>query len=353
MEAANLLVLVFLALIFFISIITNLLLLIFTIKIYKRELASNFYISGICLADMLSATFGIIPEFIVNYRPDFIDDSNLLCISAGLITLAFCIVTINLFGILAFVQALAIIKPFVYRRYFTQALNNILIVFVVIIYGLFWAVLPYSMNSKYVPDLDGRRCSLDWKDKDMKYYIIACTVIGLFVPVGTQIISLFKSRRQLMKRKNEAHAKRILGYEKFYIKISTIIVTVFLMVWTPYTVVGFMIVFGYYPSKIAFTVCAMSAKLATLCNPVVYYCYSQRFKRFVRQILRLKWCDPDDDLQLKRTSVERQTSITSTMCAVIANAGVYLPTIPESQGDSPQIVKNTNFKENGNGLVED
>ena len=85
----------------------NILLLIFTVRVYKRELATNVYISGICVADILSVTFGIVPEFTVNYDRNLIRSDNIPCVLSGLVAFAFCIATINLFGALAFVQTIA------------------------------------------------------------------------------------------------------------------------------------------------------------------------------------------------------------------------------------------------------
>ena len=359
------LILFFFVLVFVVSLTANILLLVFTIRIYKRELATNIYISGICVADILSVISGMVPEFMVNYERTMIRQDNLACVMSGLSAFAFCIVTMNLFGALAFIQSLAIAKPFLYRRFFAACVvNNIYLILLIFIYGLAWSMIPFAVGSRYVPDLDHRRCSVDWKFSNMSIYVGLTVLIGFCVPITMQGASLYISKRNLLNNSNNMnninHHQQprnnnnnrnvdAAGYDRFYIRISTLTLGVFIALWTPYSVVGTMVTFGFYPSPSLFTVCALSAKLATLCNPAIFFWNSLRFNTFVKYVLQLKWChdcntkqqnEEDNEVSggeqnMKQTNnksnaasgktnknLQRHLSLITTMAAVISDVDV-------------------------------
>lgn len=355
----------------------NILLLIFTVRVYKRELATNVYISGICVADILSVTFGIVPEFTVNYDRNLIRSDNIPCVLSGLVAFAFCIATINLFGALAFVQTIAIVKPFFYRKHLMSVSNNVFLIILVCFYGFAWSTIPFAMGSRYVPDLDKRRCSVDWKLPSMKIYTGFTVLIGFFIPIIMQGISLYVSKRRLESSHQKEIARnrvRSAGYDRFYIRINTLSLGIFVAAWTPYSVVGTMVSFGFLPSSHLFTMCALSAKLATLCNPIIYFCHSRRFNAYVKHILKFRCIprfdesndtgsatnnynsdnnsnngvpnlkqfrtkDPDDH---NNDRIARHVSITSTIVAVIASVDANanrLPSVTETIPPPLKILK--------------
>ena len=368
METGNFFILFFFSLVFLVSLVMNILLLIFTVRIYKRELATNVYISGICVADILSLTFGVVPEFTVNYDRNLIRSDNIPCVLSGLVTFAFCITTMNLFSSLAFVQTIAIAKPFFYRKYLTSVVNNVLLIIIVFFYGFAWSIIPFPMGSHYVPDLDKRRCSVDWKLPSMKIYIGFTVLIGFCIPILMQVVSLYVSKRRLESRQQTQIARnrvRSAGYDRFYVRINTLSLGLFMAAWTPYSVVGTMVSFGFFPSSHLFTVCALSAKLATLCNPIIYFCHSRRFNTFVKHVLKFRCVSHFDEnntncnsnnsnnngvpnLKQFRTKdpdgsnerLARHVSITSTIVAVIANVDVNanrLPSVTETLPPPPLL----------------
>ncbi|KAF7267530.1 hypothetical protein GWI33_019236 [Rhynchophorus ferrugineus] len=102
------------------------------------------------------------------------------------------------------------------------------------------------------------------------------------------------------------------------IKITLIIVTVFILCWSPYIIFDLLQVFGYVPPTQTNTAIASFiqslAPLNSAANPIIYGIFSTQFCKILGNIAPFKWCRK----QNKRKS-RNSTTKSSTISEVLTN----------------------------------
>ncbi|KAF6019834.1 ninaE [Bugula neritina] len=175
-------------------------------------------------------------------------------------------------------RLLAITSPIKYRSWGNKPILNIVAVIVPWVFGNFWAVLPLFGLQRYTYE-GATSCSIDWLSKkpaDVAYnYMI---FIGTyFLPLATMIFSyglIFSTVKAAGKKfgaDDAASAKKREMEMKLAKNFSTVIF-VYMMFWTPYTVVSLWGSVGdpsvIPPSTRGFP--AVLAKFSFVVNPLLY-----------------------------------------------------------------------------------
>ncbi|CAF89728.1 unnamed protein product, partial [Tetraodon nigroviridis] len=168
------------------------------------------------------------------------------------------------------------------------------------LYSLAWTGAPLLGWNRYTLEIHRLGCSLDWASKDpndasfILLFLLAC----FFVPVGIMIycygnilyaVHMIRSIQDLQT----VQIIKILRYEKKVSVMFFLMISCFLLCWTPYAVVSMMVAFGR-KSMVSPTVAIIPsffAKSSTAYNPVIYVFMSRKFRRCLLQLLcsRLSW----------------------------------------------------------------
>lgn len=162
------------------------------------------------------------------------------------------------------------------------------------LYSLAWTGAPLLGWNRYTLEVHQLGCSLDWASKDpndasfILFFLLGC----FFVPVGVMVycygnilytVKMLRSIQDLQT----VQTIKILRYEKKVAVMFLMMISCFLVCWTPYAVVSMLEAFGK-KSVVSPTVAiipSLFAKSSTAYNPVIYAFMSRKFRRCMLQML--------------------------------------------------------------------
>jgi len=183
--------------------------------------------------------------------------------------------------------------------------HNLYFVVICFILGSFWAIPPILGHmSAYAPEGLGFHCGLDWFDRSLagRIYFFYLFIGVFFIPIiiviyintyihrtvyrlthlkPSVLLELYPShggyhmRRHISDTLYDKENRRLcrLYEDRRFVLATGISVIVYIIAWTPYSVVALAQVFGdqlslYYPWLM--TTCAILAKLSMITNPIIY-----------------------------------------------------------------------------------
>ncbi|XP_047244477.1 opsin 8, group member b [Girardinichthys multiradiatus] len=160
------------------------------------------------------------------------------------------------------------------------------------LYALIWALLPILGWGRYGPEPFGLSCSLAWgqmKHEDFSF-VISIFSLNLLVPCVIIIFCYFGIALRLYfaykKSMNNNHVPNIIKLHRRLLIIAVLISIGFIGSWAPYGLVSLWSVLNdssNIPPEVSLLPC-MFAKSSTVYNPLIYYFFSQSFKREVKQL---------------------------------------------------------------------
>nr|BAX02588.1 opsin-3 [Trichiurus lepturus] len=162
------------------------------------------------------------------------------------------------------------------------------------LYSLAWTGAPLLGWNRYTLEVHQLGCSLDWASKDpndasfILFFLLGC----FFVPVGIIIycygnilytVQMLRSIQDLQT----VQIIKILRYEKKVAVMFLLMISCFLVCWTPYAVVSMIEAFSR-KSMVSPTMAiipSLFAKSSTAYNPLIYVFMSRKFRRCLLQLL--------------------------------------------------------------------
>ncbi|KAM9803976.1 opsin-3 [Neosynchiropus ocellatus] len=272
----------------------NILVIALYCKFKRLRTPTNLLLVNISLSDLLVSVIGINFTFVSCVKGGWIW-SRATCVWDGFSNSLFGIVSIMTLAALAYERYIRVVHAQVVD--FTWAWRAIAHIW---LYSLAWTGAPLLGWNRYTLEIHQLGCSLDWASKDpndasfILFFLLAC----FFVPVGIMIycygnilytVKMLRSIQDLQT----VQVIKILRYEKKVAVMFLLMITCFLVCWTPYAVVSMMEAFGR-KSMISPTVAIIPsffAKSSTAYNPLIYVFMSRKFRRCLLQLLcsRLSW----------------------------------------------------------------
>ncbi|XP_043111742.1 opsin-3 [Puntigrus tetrazona] len=266
----------------------NIIVIILYYRFKRLRTPTNLLIVNISVSDLLVSITGVNFTFVSCVKRRWIFNSA-TCVWDGFSNSLFGIVSIMTLSGLAYERYIRVVHakvvdfPWAWR-----AITHIWL------YSLAWTGAPLLGWNRYTLEVHQLGCSLDWASKDpndasfILFFLLGC----FFVPVGVMaycygnILYTVKMLRSIQDLQTVQTIK-ILRYEKKVAMMFLMMISCFLVCWTPYAVVSMLEAFGR-TSVISPTVAiipSLFAKSSTAYNPVIYAFMSRKFRRCMLQML--------------------------------------------------------------------
>lgn len=165
--------------------------------------------------------------------------------------------------------------------------------------GLFWAILPLAGWSKYEVDKFGKRlCSLDLNDtvNNGRSFAFCLLVFGFLIPITiigvtttVTLVELRKFRCRVVTfglSNDELNARRQREVQQTI--MAFVMITMFLLAWTPYAVCVFMISYYGRVDDTMHTYAAVIAKTSTFYNPLIYILFLKNFRARIMMLFQCR-----------------------------------------------------------------
>ncbi|GAB1288111.1 Leucine-rich repeat, immunoglobulin-like domain and transmembrane domain-containing protein 3 [Apodemus speciosus] len=143
--------------------------------------------------------------------------------------------------------------------------------------GLFWALMPIIGWASYAPDPTGATCTINWRRNDASFvsYTMMVIVVNFLVPLTVMFYCYYhvsRSMRLYTASDCTAHLNRDWAEQADVTKMSVVMILMFLLAWSPYSIVCLWACFGN-PKKIPPSMAIIAplfAKSSTFYNPCIY-----------------------------------------------------------------------------------
>ncbi|XP_041922503.1 opsin-3 [Alosa alosa] len=266
----------------------NVLVLVLYYKFKRLRTPTNLLLVNISISDLLMCVIGINFTFISCIKRRWVWNSA-TCVWDGFSNSLFGIVSIMTLAALAYERYIRVVHakvvdfPWAWR-----AITHIWL------YSIAWTGAPLLGWNRYTLEIHQLGCSLDWASKDPNdaSFILLFLLGCFFVPVGIMaycygnILYTVRMLRSIQDLQTVQIIK-ILRYEKKVAVMFLLMISCFLVCWTPYAVVSMMEAFGRKSvvSPTLAIIPSFFAKSSTAYNPVIYIFMSRKFRRCLCQLL--------------------------------------------------------------------
>ncbi|XP_036199227.1 visual pigment-like receptor peropsin [Myotis myotis] len=204
-------------------------------------------------------------------------------IYAGL-NIFFGMASIGLLTVVAMDRYLTICHPDAGRRMTTH--TYISMILGAWINGLFWALMPIIGWASYAPDPTGATCTINWRKNDVSFVSFTMTVIAInfIVPLTVMFYCYYHVTRSIKCHATSnctEYLNRDWADQVDVTKMSVIMIFMFLVAWSPYSIVCLWASFGD-PKKIPPSMAIIAplfAKSSTFYNPCIYVVANKKFRR--------------------------------------------------------------------------
>ncbi|XP_040134650.1 opsin-3 isoform X4 [Ictidomys tridecemlineatus] len=288
---------------------SNLLVLVLYYKFQRLRTPTHLFLVNISLGDLLMSLFGVTFTFVSCLRNRWVWDT-VGCVWDGFssslfgakenvkiqktwfltlrylqfiwsnktrihrMILKYSIVSITTLTVLAYERYIRVVHARVIN--FSWAWRAITYIW---LYSLAWAGAPLLGWNRYILDVHGLGCTVEWKSKDANdssfvlFLFLGCLVVPVGVIAHCYGHILYSIRMlRCVEDLQTIQVIKILRYEKKLAKMCFVMVFTFLICWMPYIVVCFLVANGY-GQRVTPTVSIVSnlfAKSSTVYNPVIY-----------------------------------------------------------------------------------
>ncbi|XP_057309738.1 green-sensitive opsin P521-like [Hydractinia symbiolongicarpus] len=279
----------FLSLIVVLTVALNGLVVVGLLKQRRHLSTYDITLLFLMFIEFLQAIIGYPIELFTKFK-----DRRFLCIIAGYSTTSLALASISLLVALALMRVISVMYPFKSRLLLNSKKSSLYFIVPSTLYGFAWGTFPLLGWSKYSPELNSdRRCSVDLigRDKNTLSYLYALMVACYLIPLAVMFLTALGIGKRLSGRKmclaaeqEQAKVARVQKEKKMALFLFVVIVA-FVIAWTPYALMIFVISFGGNVTTTWLDYSALLAKSSTFYNPIIYVFMHKRSRVAVFKFL--------------------------------------------------------------------
>ncbi|XP_059484611.1 parapinopsin-like isoform X2 [Neocloeon triangulifer] len=249
-----------------------------------------------------------------------------LCVSYGFFMSLLGISSIITLTVLSFERFVMISKPFRSRPLSNKGAG--LLVFAIWLYSFALTSPPLFGWGEYSYEAANISCSVNWESKsdNNTSYIVFLFAFGLVVPVFVICYSYFNIMHTM--KKNALAMGSVSKAESRVAAMVLVMVTMFLVAWTPYSAFALIVAFGD-PSLITpgtAVLPALMAKSSICYNPIIYVGLNTQFRHAWHQFLGVKSQSVTGSIEVggENTAISMPQSNMITDNTITSTAPVHL-----------------------------
>nr|XP_057934488.1 visual pigment-like receptor peropsin isoform X2 [Doryrhamphus excisus] len=239
-----------------ISLLSNIVVLLMFVKFKELRTATNFIIINLAFTDIgvagigypMSAASDIHGSWKFGYTG---------CQIYAALNIFFGMASIGLLTVVAIDRYLTICRPDIGQKMTVRSYH--LLTLAAWLNALFWSTMPIVGWAGYAPDPTGATCTINWRQND------------------------------LCKASNSLHNVNIDWSDQMDVtKMSIVMIVMFLVAWSPYSMVCLWASFGdpkSIPAPMAI-IAPLFAKSSTFYNPCIYVIANKKFRRAIIGMIR-------------------------------------------------------------------
>ncbi|KAJ8009534.1 hypothetical protein DPEC_G00089870 [Dallia pectoralis] len=272
------------------SIVGNLLVLIMAVKRSSHMKPPELLSVNLAVTDLGAAVF-MYPLAVASAWSHRWLGGDRTCIYYGLVGFLFgvaSIMTLTVMAVVRFIVSLSFQSP---KEKISRRTVKLLCLWTWFC-ALLWACFPLLGWGKYGPEPSGVSCTLAWGEmkEDGFYFVISLLTFNFLGPSVIisccyfgLVVKLYITYKSL---DNNQQIPNIIKMHRRLLTIAVLISLGFIVAWAPYALVSLWSVFRgseFIPPEVSLLPC-LFAKSSTVYNPLVYYVFSNTFKREVKQL---------------------------------------------------------------------
>ncbi|XP_027006156.1 visual pigment-like receptor peropsin isoform X2 [Tachysurus fulvidraco] len=273
-----------------ISLSSNLVVLIMFAKFKELRNATNAIIINLAFTDVGVAGIGY-PMSAASDLHGSWKFGHIGCQIYAALNIFFGMASIGLLTVVAIDRYISICRPDIGQKMTTHSYT--LLVMAAWLNAVFWSTMPIVGWASYAPDPTGATCTINWRNNDASFisYTMAVISVNFIIPLSVMFYCYYNVS-VTMKRYKESNCLDSINIDWSdqidVTKMSIVMIVMFLVAWSPYSVVCLWASFGdprTIPASMAI-IAPLFAKSSTFYNPCIYVIANRKFRRAIVGMLR-------------------------------------------------------------------
>uniref|UniRef100_W5N199 Visual pigment-like receptor peropsin n=1 Tax=Lepisosteus oculatus TaxID=7918 RepID=W5N199_LEPOC len=159
--------------------------------------------------------------------------------------------------------------------------------------AIFWSTMPILGWASYAPDPTGATCTVNWRNNDSSFvsYTMSVIAVNFVIPLLVMFYCYYNVSHT-MKRYTSSNCLENINMDwsdqLAVTKMSIVMIVMFLVAWSPYSIVCLWASFGdpqRIPAPMAI-IAPLFAKSSTFYNPCIYVIANKKFRRAIMAMIR-------------------------------------------------------------------
>ncbi|KAM9708043.1 visual pigment-like receptor peropsin [Menidia menidia] len=273
-----------------ISLASNLVVLLMFLKFRELRTATNAIIVHLALTDVGVAGVGY-PMSAASDLHGSWKFGHAGCQIYAALNIFFGMASIGLLTVVAIDRYLTICRPDVGQKMTGRSYG--LLIAAAWLNAVFWSSMPVAGWASYAPDPTGATCTVNWRNNDASFvsYTMAVIAVNFVVPLSVMFYCYYNVSLTVRRFKSSSclDAVNVDWSDQMDVtKMSIVMIIMFLVAWSPYSVVCLWASFWdprTIPAPMAI-IAPLFAKSSTFYNPCIYVIANKKFRRAIIGMLR-------------------------------------------------------------------
>ncbi|XP_049597060.1 visual pigment-like receptor peropsin isoform X4 [Syngnathus scovelli] len=234
-----------------ISLLSNIVVLLMFVKFKELRTATNFIIINLAFTDIGVAGIGYPMSAASDIHGSW-KFGHTGCQIYAALNIFFGMASIGLLTVVAIDRYLTICRPDIGQKMTVRSYN--LLILAAWLNALFWSIMPVVGWAGYAPDPTGATCTINWRHNDASFISYTMTVIAVnfVLPLSVMLycyynVSATVSRYKASDRLDNMNVD--WSDQMDVTKMSIVMIVMFLVAWSPYSVVCLWASFAYSEEK--------------------------------------------------------------------------------------------------------